>query len=175
MSELPIAVSTGPHTRSCAGAVSRLLAEKGREVRTYEADGRGGRALDDDVLAGRIAAVLDLTLTELAAELTGSPGGAGPDRLTAAAIRGVPQVIVPGGLDGALPELCDGLGREIAHKASAARGPTIVMIPKQSVSPVLIESLHNWISPHVAVLELELHVNDPAFAAALVAALEVEL
>ena len=74
MSMLPIAVSTGPHTRACADAARRLLSERGRPVRIYEADGIGGRALEADVLAGRVGAVLDLALTELAAELLVSEG-----------------------------------------------------------------------------------------------------
>lgn len=175
-----IALSTGPHTRSAADAVRRLLSEHGREVRTYEADGQAGRQLEADVLAGRIAAVLDLTLTELAADMLGLPGGAGPDRLTAAALRGVPQVIVPGGVETIrnrllTPEEFDRLGQEIANKASAARGPTTILIPLRGVSPVLVQSLRNWISPAVRVRELELHLNDPEFAAAAVAALESEL
>lgn len=176
MSDLPIAISTGPSTRSCTHTVCRLLVAHGRLFRFYEADGNGGRALEADVLAGRILAVMDLTLTEIAAEMLGKPGGAGPDRLTAAASRGIPQVIALGGLDpadspGSTPEDYDRLGREIAIKASAARGPTILFVPSRSVSPVLVESLRNWISPNVPVRELELHVNDPAFASAALHAL----
>jgi uncharacterized protein (UPF0261 family) len=176
MSDLPIALSTGSLSRPCADAVVRLLAEHGRQVLEYEADGRGGRDLEADVLAGKIGAVLDLTLTELAAELLGRPGGAGPNRLTAAAIRGIPQVIAMGGFDDQrmTPEECDQLGREIANKASAARGPTAIVVPLRSVSLVLVRSLHNWISPNVRVRELDLHINDPAFAVAFVEALPIE-
>jgi uncharacterized protein (UPF0261 family) len=28
----------------------------------------------------------------------------------------------------------------------------------------LFQSLRNWISPHVELIELDLHINDPAFA-----------
>jgi uncharacterized protein (UPF0261 family) len=193
MSVLPIAISTGPLTRPCADAAGRLLGERGRLVRKYEADGQGGRSLEADVLAGRIVAVLDLTLNELVAEMLGRSGGAGLDRLTAAALRGIPQVIALGGLDAAwrfpinnakIPgalfrrtssEENDALGREIANKASAARGPTTILVPSRSVPPVLVQSLQNWISPHVPVRELDLHINDPAFAAAAVEALETEL
>ena len=104
---------------------------------------------------GLIAGVLDITTTELADELVGGVLTAGPDRLTAAALRGVPQVISLGALDmvnfgppetvpekfrerrfyqhnptvtlmRTTPDENDRLGKEIAHKASAARGPTAV-------------------------------------------------
>jgi uncharacterized protein (UPF0261 family) len=177
MPDLPIAISTGECTQPCTEAVRRLLADRGREVREYSADGRGGRALETDILAGRISAVLDLTLTELAADLLDLPGGAGPDRLTAAALRGIPQVIALGGLDVVdgrqmTAEENDELGREIANKASAARGPATILVPLRNVSPVLIRSLGNWISPSVRIRELDLHFNDPEFAAALVTALD---
>jgi uncharacterized protein (UPF0261 family) len=134
---------------------------------------------------------------------------AGPDRLTAAALRGVPQVISLGALDmvnfgppetvpekfrgrrlyahnpnvtlmRTTPEENDALGKEIAHKASAARGPTAVLVPRRGVSAIdaegqpfwwpeadaaLFASLRTWMSPHVRLIELDLHVNDPAFAA----------
>jgi uncharacterized protein (UPF0261 family) len=203
-----VAVSTCPLIRPCAEAVVRALAGRGRTVRTYETDGGGGGALEADVRAGRVAAVFDLSLAELAAELVGGATGAGPDRLTAAALRGVPQVIVPGALD-ALPAAAlparlpnrplatfegleylrttpaenDRLGREIAHKASAARGPTVIVLPRGGLSALdveggpfwwpeadaaLVQSLNNWISPHVRVRRVDVHVNDPAFAAAAV-------
>jgi uncharacterized protein (UPF0261 family) len=203
MPDPSVAVTTGPLTRPCADAVARRLAETGASVTVYEANGTGGRALEADVLAGRIAAVLDLTLTELAAELLGLPSGAGPDRLTAAALRGVPQVIAVGGLDAVpvgpsdlpgrpaaeydgqryfrtTPEECDRLGREIAQKASASRGPVAILLPRGGFSELhrpfrlagpgaaLVQSLRNWLSPHVPVRELELHINDPEFAAAAV-------
>src|SRR5437868_13226702 len=94
-----IAVSTCPLVRPCADAVRHALAARGLAVRLYETDGRGGRELEADVLAGCVTAVFDLSLMELAAELVGANGGAGRNRLTAAALRGVPQVIVPGALD----------------------------------------------------------------------------
>src|SRR5207249_4485027 len=189
MPALPIALSAGPLTRPCADAARRLLSGRGWVVREYAADGCGGRALEADVLAGRAAAVLDMSLAELAAELLGLPGGAGPDRLTAAALRGLPQVVVLGELDAVVvartvapdrrtaefagahylrttPEENDRLGREVAHKASAARGPTVVLVPRRGLSALdveggpfwwpeadaaLAQSLTNWVSPHVRV------------------------
>src|SRR5262249_23884470 len=101
-SEPFIAVSSCALVCPCTDAVLQALTRRGLRVRVYETDGRGGRELEVDVLAGRVTAVFDLSLMELAAELIGIDGGAGPDRLTAAALRGIPQVIVPGALDAIL-------------------------------------------------------------------------
>jgi uncharacterized protein (UPF0261 family) len=79
------------------------------------------------------------------------------------------------------PEENDRLGREVAHKASASRGPAAVLLPLRGVSALdrewqpfwwpeadaaLFQSVRNWISPNVKLLELDLHINDPEFARA---------
>ena len=77
------------------------------------------------------------------------------------------------------PAESDRLGREIALKVSAARGPAAVMLPLRGLSVLdregrpfwqpeadaaLYQSVRNWISPHVRLVELDLHVNDAEFA-----------
>jgi uncharacterized protein (UPF0261 family) len=77
------------------------------------------------------------------------------------------------------PEENDQLGKEIAEKASAAKGPTVVLVPLRGVSAIdkegqpfwwpeadqaLFASIRAWISPRVELIELDLHINDPAFA-----------
>jgi uncharacterized protein (UPF0261 family) len=202
-------------TTPCVEAARVALEAAGFEVTLFRATGSGGRALESAVAEGRFAGVLDITMTELADTLLFGAFSAGPDRLTAAALHGVPQVIVPGALDrvnfeapeavpkgfrgrrfcgaGAgttlmrtTPEENDRLGREIALKASAARGPTALLLPLRGVSGLdregepfwwpeadlaLFQSVRNWISPSVRLIELELHVNDQEFARLAVGAL----
>src|SRR5262249_9832577 len=77
------------------------------------------------------------------------------------------------------PEENDKLGKEIAQKASAARGPTAVLVPLRGVSAIdragqpfwwpeadaaLFQSLRNWMAPQVRLVELGRRINDPAFA-----------
>jgi uncharacterized protein (UPF0261 family) len=196
-------------TTPCVEAARAAVEKGGYEVLVFHATGTGGQTMEALIHDGLIAGVLDLTTTELADELVGGVLSAGPDRLTAAALRGVPQVISLGALDmvnfgppetvpekfrgrrlyahnpnvtlmRTTPEENDALGKEIAHKASAARGPTAVLVPRRGVSAIdaegqpfwwpeadaaLFASLRTWMSPHVRLIELDLHVNDPAFAA----------
>ncbi len=195
-------------TTPCVEAARAAVEEAGYEVLVFHATGTGGQTMEAFLLDGLIAGVLDLTTTELADELVGGILSAGPDRLTAAALRGVPQVISLGALDmvnfgppetvpekfrgrrfyrhnptvtlmRTTPEENDALGKEIAHKASASRGPTAVLVPRRGVSAIdaegqpfwwpeadaaLFASLRTWMSPHVRLVEVDLHVNDPAFA-----------
>ncbi len=197
-------------TTPCVDGARACVEQAGYETLVFHATGVGGRTMESFIAEGQIAGVLDLTTTELADELVGGVLSAGRDRLTAAALRGVPQVISLGALDmvnfgppdsvpdqfrsrlfhahnpavtlmRTTPEENDQLGQEIAHKASAARGPTAVFVPLRGVSALdkeggqfwnpaadaaLFQSLRNWMSPDVELVELDLHINDPAFAEA---------
>jgi uncharacterized protein (UPF0261 family) len=198
-------------TTPCVEAARAQLEREGYEVLVFHATGTGGQTMEAFVRDGLIAGVLDVTTTELADELVGGVLSAGPDRLTAAGLRGVPQVVSLGALDmvnfgppetvpekfrgrrfyqhnptvtlmRTTPEENDALGKEVAQKASAARGPTAILVPLRGVSALdaegqpfwwpeadaaLFQSLRNWVSPHVRLVELDLHVNDPAFAEAM--------
>ena len=197
-------------TTPCVSAARKQVEKGGYEVLVFHATGTGGRTMEAMIADGLIAGVLDITTTELADELVGGVLTAGRDRLTAAAIRGVPQVISVGALDmvnfgppdtvpkkfegrrfyqhnptvtlmRTTPEENDKLGKEIAEKASAARGPTAILLPLRGVSAIdkeggpfwwpeadraLFQSIRNWVGPGVQVIELDCHINDPEFAQA---------
>jgi uncharacterized protein (UPF0261 family) len=197
-------------TTPCVEQARKLVEQEGYEALVFHATGTGGLTMESFIRDGLIRGVLDLTTTELADELVGGILTAGKDRLTAAALRGVPQVISVGALDmvnfgppdtvpekfhgrrfyqhnptitlmRTTPDENDRLGKEIAEKASAARGPTAVLVPLRGVSAIdaegqsfwwpeadaaLVQSLRNWMSPAVELIELDLHINDPRFAEA---------
>jgi uncharacterized protein (UPF0261 family) len=84
------------------------------------------------------------------------------------------------------PEENDKLGKEIAEKASASRGPTAILLPLGGVSAIdapgqpfwwpeadasLFQSIRNWLSPRVELIEVQGHINDAAFADKAVAVL----
>ncbi|MBP3960283.1 Tm-1-like ATP-binding domain-containing protein [Gemmata sp. G18] len=197
-------------TTPCVEAARKVLESAGYEVLVFHATGTGGRTMEGLIRDGLIAGVLDITTTELADELAGGVLSVGPDRLTAAAIMGVPQVVSLGALDmvnfgprdtvperykqrlfyqhnptvtlmRTTPEEMDRLGKDIAERTSAASGPTCVLVPLRGVSAIdaegkpfwwpeadaaLFQSVRNWIAPYVELVELDQHINDPAFAEA---------
>jgi len=197
-------------TTPCVEAARKHLEAAGYEVLVFHATGTGGRTMEGLIRDGLVAGVLDLTTTELADELVGGILSAGPDRLTAAAIKRVPQVISVGALDmvnfgspdtvpekfkhrrfnrhnpsvtlmRTTPEEMDSLGKELAQKASAANGPTAVMLPLRGVSAIdkegqpfwwpeadaaLFQSVRNWMAPGVDVIEMDRHINDEEFSLA---------
>jgi uncharacterized protein (UPF0261 family) len=152
-------------TTPCITKARELLEAAGYEVLVFHATGNGGQAMETLIADGLIAGVLDITTTELADELVGGTLTAGPTRLTAAGLRGIPQVISVGALDmvnfgprETVPAKFAArlfhvhnanvtlmrtnleenrlLGLEIARKAAAATGPVAIMLPLQGVSAI---------------------------------------
>jgi uncharacterized protein (UPF0261 family) len=147
----------------CALHAEPLLQERGYEMIAFHANGCGGMAMEELLEQGLITGVLDFTTHEIADEMFGGYcKGIGPNRLETAGQLGIPQVIVPGGLDNAvfspfypMPDrlkgrkihphdirFCVRLGpkemvefaRIIGEKLKKANGPTHVLIPKKGWS-----------------------------------------
>ena len=145
-----------------------ILEGRGYEVLTFHMTGTGGQSMEALIDAGFIRGVLDVTTTELCDELVGGELTAGPNRLTAAGRKGIPQAVSLGALDmvnfgpretvpkqfddrnlyvhndqitlmRTTPEECAALGREVGEKLSAATGPTALFIPLKGVSMIAVE------------------------------------
>jgi uncharacterized protein (UPF0261 family) len=148
-----------------AMAVKGMLEAQGYDVAPFHANGTGGMAMEDLIDQGLISGVLDFALHEFSDQLYGGYcGGIGPDRLEAAGRKGIPQVVVPGGLDcivlefdspETIPERVKGrkvfwydfrsgvrtvaedlvqLAMTIAEKLNRATGPVSVLIPSKGWS-----------------------------------------
>lgn len=160
-----IAISMFGNTTACVDYCTELLEQKGYEVVAFHANGIGGRTMESLIAEGHFDAVLDVTTTELADDLCGGVCSAGPDRLTAAGRRGIPQVVVPGCLDMvnfSAPDTVPAhyvrrqlyswapnvtlmrtnvaenqtLGEQLARKVNAATGPVRIVLPLRGLSQI---------------------------------------
>ena len=199
-------------TTPAVDAARERLEELGYEVLVFHATGAGGRSMETLIRGGFITAALDITTTELADDLVGGVLSAGPDRLEAAGELGIPQVVSLGALDmvnfgpkSTIPqrfegrtfyehnptvtlmrttaEECAELGRRIARKLSAARGPVTLFVPLRGVSLIDAEGQpfydpeadaalfgalrENLRGDNAEVREMDAGINDPAFARAM--------
>jgi uncharacterized protein (UPF0261 family) len=198
-------------TTPCVTTAREWLEAHGYEVLVFHATGAGGRSMEALMEAGFITAALDITTTELADELVGGVLSAGPDRLEMAGTLGIPQVVSLGALDmvnfGPLETVppqfkdrnlyvhnatvtlmrttrdeCAELGRIIARKLNAAKGPLTVFVPLRGVSMIdvvdkpfydaeadaaLMGELRAGLRPDVELVEVDTDINDPAFATAM--------
>jgi uncharacterized protein (UPF0261 family) len=199
-------------TTPAVDAARERLEELGYEVLVFHATGTGGQSMEALVRDGYVTAVLDITTTELADDLVGGVLSAGPDRLEAAGELGIPQVVSLGALDmvnfgpresvperfegrnlyvhnptvtlmRTTPEECAELGRRIARKLNAAKGPVTLFVPLDGVSLIDAEGQpfhdpeadkalfgalrENLDAEKVELREVRANVNDPEFARAM--------
>ncbi|OAB32841.1 Tm-1-like ATP-binding domain-containing protein [Paenibacillus glacialis] len=188
------------------------LEQLGYEVLVFHATGTGGQSMESLIKDGFITATLDVTTTELADELVGGVLSAGPDRLRSAGEAGIPQVVSLGALDmvnfGPMetvppkfkdrllykhnetitlmritPDECAELGRSIARKLNASKGPTTLFIPLKGFSLIategqlfydveadhaLIDALKEHLDQNVVeIIQVDADINNPQFAEAM--------
>lgn len=146
-------------------AVRATLERAGYDVLVFHATGSGGRAMEALIDDGYFAGVVDLTTTEWCDEVVGGVLSAGPDRLSAAGRKGIPQVVSVGAVDmvnfGApetvpaefrnrrlyhhnpavtlmrtTAEESETIGRRIAEQLNLASGSTVLMLPLGGVSMI---------------------------------------
>lgn len=147
----------------CAMNAEPLLRERGYEMIAFHANGCGGMAMEEFISEGLVAGVIDFTLHEIADEMYGGYcKGIGPQRLETAGKKGIPIVVVPGGLDNAvfspvypMPDQLKGrkihyhdtrfcvrmgawemkeFAQMIGEKLNRSNGPTSILIPKKGWS-----------------------------------------
>jgi uncharacterized protein (UPF0261 family) len=214
-----IAASMFGNTTECVNSAKKILEDAGYEVLVFHATGTGGRIMESLIESGMFAGVLDITTTEWADEFVGGILGAGPTRLDAAAKASIPSIITPGCLDmvnfgerATIPAKFDGrtfyihnpqvtlmrttpaecaeLGRILAEKANACRGPVTVLLPKKAISIIsapgkpfdspeadaaLFDAIKKHLRSGIPLIEMDCEVNAPEFAAACANALLASL
>jgi len=80
-------------------AIRRHLGTEDIETYVFHATGHGGKAMERLVREGQLDGVIDLTTTEITDYVTGGVMSAGPDRLRAAALAGIPNIVSLGATD----------------------------------------------------------------------------
>ncbi|GAB4195870.1 MAG: ABC transporter permease [Thalassobaculales bacterium] len=149
-------------TTPCVQAVTKQLEERW-DCLVFHATGTGGQSMEKLVDSGMVAAVVDVTTTEICDEIVGGVLSAGPERLDAIVRARVPYVGSCGALDmvnfwaedtvparfrGRLlhrhnanvtlmrttPEECREIGRFIVGKLNRMEGPVRFLIPEGGVS-----------------------------------------
>ncbi len=98
-SEKSVAISVLGATQGAADLLNAGLGATGAETAMFHANGYGGAALVRFAREGRLKALVDLTPHELSRMHLAGAHVAMPDRFAVAAELGLPQVLLPGGLN----------------------------------------------------------------------------
>ena len=210
-----VAASMFGNTTECVDAAREVIEKAGYEVLVFHATGTGGKTMETLIEDGLVSGVLDITTTEWADELVGGTLSAGPTRLEAAGKAGIPAIVSPGCLDMAnfgaretvpdkyegrnfyihnpqvtlmrtTPEECAELGKILAEKVNAYKGPVTVLIPKKAISIIsaegqsfydpaadeaLFAAIESNLADHIPLVVVDDEINSPAFSNACAEAL----
>ena len=94
-----IAASMFGNTTSAVRRACEVLEEGGYESLIFHCTGIGGKTMESLISEKYVVGVVDITTTELADYVCGGIYSAGENRCMAAALSGIPSVLVPGCVD----------------------------------------------------------------------------
>lgn len=80
-------------------AIKALLEDRGYEVFAFHSNGTGGKAMEELAVEGLLDALFDLSTNELTDEIFGGIHAGDSKRLLAGGLKGLPRLVLPGGLD----------------------------------------------------------------------------
>lgn len=130
-------------TRGTMLAIARLEAQ-GYEAVVFHAVGAGGRAMEQMMRDGMLAGVLDYGLGDVSDRVLGGLRAGDKERLTVAARLGLPQVVVPGGIDhiGVQLDAPDTVPPRYARHRYAYHNPTILVPrPKRDETRAVVREI----------------------------------
>jgi uncharacterized protein (UPF0261 family) len=96
---LRVGITIYGQTTPAALVIKPKLEEKGYEVFAFHSNGTGGKAMEELATEGLLDALFDLSTHELVDEIFGGIHASDPSRLLAGGLKGLPRLVVPGGLD----------------------------------------------------------------------------
>jgi uncharacterized protein (UPF0261 family) len=158
-----VAITMLGQTTKAVMAVRDAVEQRGWQAVIFHANGVGGPAMEELAGQGMFEGVIDFTTNELAGEVQRGYHDAGPERLRRIGRLGLPQVVVPGGIDfavhgrpEAIPPALHGrpvyihnpeftlvrtsaaematMGEMFADRLNDAKGPVAVMVPTSGLS-----------------------------------------
>ena len=94
-----IAMTEFKFSEKCCRYLRKYLVQKGYDVIPFHAQGIGDQALDELLEQGWFEGVLDIVPSGVSEGMFGGNRAAGPSRLAATGMRGLPQIVTPCGFD----------------------------------------------------------------------------
>ncbi|MDO4977166.1 MAG: Tm-1-like ATP-binding domain-containing protein [Eubacteriales bacterium] len=153
-------------TTPCVMKAKEYLEEQGYEVIIFHASGTGGRMMESLIHSGIVDGVLDLTTTEWIDEICGGIMAAGPDRLNAASLNGIPQVVSVGAADLITFGSRETLPKEFEGRLVYMHNPAITVVRSNIEENITFgikvgEKLNQCISPAILLLPTQgISMND---------------
>lgn len=158
-------VSTSPkvgitiygQTTPAALVIKPELEARGYEVFAFHCNGTGGKAMEELASEGLLDALFDLSTHEITDELFGGIHAGDSNRLLAGGLKGVPRLVVPGGLDLITLGRPETVPEAYQSQPSVRHNPniTLVRLNKEQmirVAEVMAERLNQALAPVIVAI-----------------------
>jgi uncharacterized protein (UPF0261 family) len=96
---LKIGITIYGQTTPAALVIKPQLEARGYEVFAFHSNGTGGQAMEELAVEGMLDGLFDLSTHEITDEIFGGIHAGDANRLLAGGLKGIPRLVVPGGLD----------------------------------------------------------------------------
>lgn len=96
---LKIGMTIYGQTTPAALVIKPQLEARGYEVFAFHCNGTGGQAMEELAVEGLLDGLFDLSTHEITDEIFGGIHAGDAERLLAGGLKGIPRLVVPGGLD----------------------------------------------------------------------------
>jgi uncharacterized protein (UPF0261 family) len=96
---LKIGITLYGQTTPAALVIKPRLEARGYEVFAFHSNGTGGQAMEELAVEGLLDGLFDLSTHEITDEIFGGIHAGDANRLLAGGLKGIPRLVVPGGLD----------------------------------------------------------------------------
>ena len=129
----------------------------GFDVLIFHASGVGGRVMESLIEDRIAAACFDFTTTELIDYVAGGVMSAGPDRLVAAARKGIPTILVPGCIDQVVFHSVEQMPPEYRSRNLYQWNPNVTLMRSnvaecRKVGEMIARAANAHASEHIAIL-----------------------
>jgi uncharacterized protein (UPF0261 family) len=144
-------------TTPAALVIKPELEARGYEVFAFHSNGTGGRAMEELAAEGLLDVLFDLSTHEITDEVFGGIHAGDSNRLLAGGLKGVPRLVVPGGLDLITLGRPETVPKAYQSQPSVRHNPNITLVRLNTeqmirVAEVIAERLNQAIAPVVVAI-----------------------
>jgi uncharacterized protein (UPF0261 family) len=149
---LKIGITLYGQTTPAALVIKPRLEARGYEVFAFHSNGTGGQAMEELAVEGLLDGLFDLSTHEITDEIFGGIHAGDANRLLAGGLKGIPRLVVPGGLDIITLRELEAVPEIYRHQPFVKHNPHITLVRLTidqmiQVADVMAERLNQAFAP----------------------------
>jgi len=186
---LKVGITIYGQTTPAALVIKPHLEARGYEVFAFHCNGTGGQAMEELAVEGLLDGIFDLSTHEITDEIFGGIHAGDAERLLAGGLKGIPRLVVPGGLDIITLRELETVPQIYRSQPYVKHNPHITLVRLTAaqmvkVADVMVERLNQATAPVIVAIPKGgfsfynkdgLHFRDTAADAAFVQTLKTKL